>query len=47
MYGLIVKIIAAPGQRQALAAILQEGTAGMPGCFNHVIANDAADENTI
>jgi quinol monooxygenase YgiN len=47
MYGLIVKITAAPGQRQALATILLESTAGMPGCFSYIIANDAADENTI
>lgn len=47
MYGHIAKITAAPGQRQSLAAILLECTAGMPGCFSYVIANDSADENAI
>ena len=43
MYGLIGKMIAAPGQREALTAILLEGTAGMPGCLSYVIAHDSAD----
>jgi quinol monooxygenase YgiN len=47
MYGLIVKITAAPGQRHALAAILLESTAGMRGCLSYVIANDSADENIV
>ena len=47
MYGHIAKITAAPGQRQSLAAILLESTAGMPGCFSYVVANDSADENAI
>jgi len=32
MYGLIGKMIAAHGQRDALAAILLGGTGSMPGC---------------
>jgi quinol monooxygenase YgiN len=40
MYGLIGKMIAQPGQRDALAAILVEGVAGMPGCLSYVVAND-------
>jgi quinol monooxygenase YgiN len=32
MYGLIGKIRCVPGQRDALAAILIEGTSAMPGC---------------
>jgi len=32
MFGLIAKIKTAPGQRNALIAILVEGTAAMPGC---------------
>jgi quinol monooxygenase YgiN len=47
MYGIIAKIAAVRGQRQALADILLESTSGMPGCFSYVIANDLADENTI
>jgi quinol monooxygenase YgiN len=47
MYGLIGKMIAAPGQRDALVAILLEGTAAMPGCLSYVIARDAGDDNAI
>ena len=43
MFGLIGKISATPGQRDALAAILLDGTGGMPGCLSYVIANDAND----
>lgn len=47
MYGLIGKMIAAQGRRDALIAILIEGTANMPGCLSYVIAKDASDENAI
>lgn len=40
MYGLIGRIIAHPGQRDALAAILLEGVAGMPGCRSYVVSED-------
>lgn len=32
MYGLIGKLNAVPGQRDALADILVRGTQAMPGC---------------
>jgi hypothetical protein len=32
MYGLIGKTTAVGGQRDALAAVLLEGTQAMPGC---------------
>jgi len=47
MYGLITKISSAPGQRDALAAILVEGTHAMPGCLSYVIASDPADGNAL
>jgi len=47
MYGLIAKITAAPGQRDALAAILLEGTQEMPGCLSYVVASDPADANAL
>ena len=47
MHGLIGKMLAAPGQRDALVALLLEGTAGMPGCLSYVVATDPADENAI
>jgi quinol monooxygenase YgiN len=45
MYGLIGKMTAAPGQRDALIAILLNGVDAMPGCLSYVVAQDpnAAD----
>jgi quinol monooxygenase YgiN len=47
MYGLIGKITAAPGQRDALAAILLEGTRAMPGCLSYIVATDASDPDAL
>jgi hypothetical protein len=32
MFGLVSKISAVPGERDALAAVLLEGMTAMPGC---------------
>ena len=47
MYGLISKLNTVPGQRDALAAVLVEGTQAMPGCLSYVIALDPADDNAL
>jgi quinol monooxygenase YgiN len=47
MYGLIGKMMAAPGQRDALIAVLLEGTGGMPGCLSYIVAKDVKDENAL
>jgi quinol monooxygenase YgiN len=47
MYGLISKINTVPGQRDALVAILLDGTQAMPGCLSYVIATDPADANAL
>jgi quinol monooxygenase YgiN len=47
MYGLIGKISTMPGQLDALAAILLDGTNAMPGCLSYVVARDPADENAL
>lgn len=47
MYGLIGRMKAQPGQRNALAAILLEGTAAMPGCFSYVVARDPTDADAL
>lgn len=47
MFGLIGKMTATPGQRDALIAILLEGIHDMPGCLSYVVAKDPADENGI
>ncbi|MBD8680065.1 putative quinol monooxygenase [Sphingomonas sp. CFBP 13720] len=43
MYGLIGKMTAQPGKRDALTNILVNGVAGMPGCLSYVVANDPTD----
>lgn len=47
MYGLIGKMKAVPGQRDALISILLEGVSEMPGCLNYVVAQDPADADAI
>lgn len=44
MYGLITRIRTVEGHREALAAVLIEGTAAMPGCISYVVAADATDD---
>ncbi len=46
-YGLIGKMTAKAGQRDALTAILIEGTAAMPGCLSYVVATDATDADVL
>ena len=47
MYGLIGKMLAVPGQRDALIAILLESVGTMPGCLSYIVATDASDANAI
>ena len=47
MYGLIGKIIATAGQRDALSAILLENVGEMPGCLSYVVAQDPSDPNAL
>ena len=47
MYGLIGKLNTVPGKRDALVAILTEGTAKMSGCLSYVIALDTADPDAL
>jgi len=47
MYGLIGKMRAHPGQRDALITILLEGTVAMPGCLSYIIAKDNTDADAI
>ena len=47
MYGLIGKMTALAGQRDALAAALLESTQSMPGCLSYVIATDPADADAL
>ena len=47
MYGLISKITAVAGRRDALASILIDGTVAMPGCLSYVIAADATEPDAL
>lgn len=47
MYGLMGKMTATAGQREALIAILLEGTEGMPGCLSYVVAKGLKDADSI
>lgn len=47
MYGLIGKMTATAGSRDALIEILLDGVAGMPGCLSYVVARDPADAEGI
>lgn len=46
-YGLIGQMMAQPGQRAALIAILTEGTGEMPGNLAYLIGEDSANPDAI
>jgi quinol monooxygenase YgiN len=47
MYGLIGKMRTAPGRRDAVVALLLEGTKNMPGCLSYIVAHDPTDTDAI
>jgi quinol monooxygenase YgiN len=47
MYGLIGKLSATAGNRDALSSILLGGTGAMPGCLSYIIANDPSDPDAL
>jgi quinol monooxygenase YgiN len=47
MYGLIGKMTAVAGQRDALASILLEGTEAMPGCLSYIVAADPTEADAL
>ena len=47
MFGLIGKMMAVPGQRDALISVLLENVSGMPGCMSYIVASDPADADAI
>lgn len=47
MYGLIGKMLVAPGQRDATITLLLDGTGRMPGCLSYIVAKDPADANAV
>lgn len=47
MYGLIGKMTAVPGNRDALISILLDGVRDMPGCLSYIVAKDEAGDDAI
>ena len=47
MYGMIGKITAASGQRDALARLLLSGSADMPGCLSYVVSEDLKEPDVL
>ena len=47
MFGLIGKMVATPGNREALAGILLGGTGAMPGCLSYVVAKDPREGDAL
>ncbi|MER8437440.1 antibiotic biosynthesis monooxygenase [Mesorhizobium sp. M1312] len=47
MYGLIGKMRATRGQRDAMMDVLLASTGAMPGCLSYIIATDPADADAI
>ena len=47
MYGLISKLKAVAGQRDALIRVLLQGSRAMPGCIHYIVAKDTHDEHTL
>lgn len=47
MFGMIGRLKAKPGQRDALAAVLTGGSGAMPGCLSYIVAEDLADPDAL
>ena len=47
MYGLIGKVTAVAGKRDALIAAMIGGSESMPGCLSYVVAKDPTEPETI
>ena len=47
LYGIQGRMIAKPGQRDGLIAILLEGSGRMPGNVSYIVSKDAADPSAI
>ena len=47
MHGIIGKVMAASGCREALAQRLIEGSLDQPGCLSYIVAQDSLDEDAL
>lgn len=46
-YGLVGKMIAAPGRRDELIGCLLDGTGAMPGCLLYVVATSPTEPDAV
>lgn len=46
-YGVIGKMLAKPGLRDALITVLIDGSNAMPGCLSYIVAKDAREPDAI
>jgi quinol monooxygenase YgiN len=47
MFGMLGRMKAVAGKRDALIALLLEGSGAMPGCLSYIVAEDLADPDAI
>jgi quinol monooxygenase YgiN len=47
MYGLINSLVAHPGKREELIALMRRASGDMPGCRAYVIARDATSPDRV
>jgi quinol monooxygenase YgiN len=47
MYGLINKLVAAPGKRGELARIIADSSRGLSGCVSYTVALDRAEPDAL
>ena len=47
MFGLMTRLVAKPGQRDAVVEVLTEGLANRPGCLSYIVSLDQADTNSL
>lgn len=47
MYGMLGRMTAVAGKRDALLAILLESSGGMPGCLSYIVAKDLNDPDAL
>jgi quinol monooxygenase YgiN len=47
MFGMIAKITAKPGSREALLEPLLRGSGAMPGCLSYIVAKDVSHPDVI
>jgi quinol monooxygenase YgiN len=47
MFSLTSRLVALPGQRDALANILLQGSSHVPGCVSYVVTGDPGDERSL